>query len=233
MKKLLFLLLLCFAVGVQNLQAQGLKIDENTIIKNAEGKRINMATFSTMVNSGDWMIIQKKDSDGQEFIQLIKSTKEQKMRMLQMLEKQTSTSNMKGKKAADFAMTDINGNPITSENTKNKVVVLNFWFIACKPCINEIPELNEVYEKFKDNKNVVFASITFDKKEKVERFLKKKPIRYPVVSDNRETIGAYGVQGYPTNIVIGKDGTFVDHITGGFGGIGKKIEASIEAALKG
>jgi len=56
----------------------------------------------------------------------------------------------------------------------------NFWFIACKPCIAEIPELNEIHDKYKNNKDVVFASITFDKKDKVEKFLKNTPIKYAV-----------------------------------------------------
>jgi len=46
-------------------------------------------------------------------------------------------------------------------------------------------------------------------------------------------ISTFGVSGYPTNMVIGKDGKIVNSMTGGFPGIGKNIEALIEKALKG
>lgn len=130
-------------------------------------------------------------------------------------------------------MKDSKGNHISSENTKGKVVVLNFWLAACKPCIAEIPELNEVYEKYKNDTNVVFVSITFEKQEKVETFLTKHPIKYPVVSDSKEMCELFKISGYPTNIVIDKNGNYYDYISGGFTQIGHQISNSIQNALDG
>lgn len=233
MKRLLVILILIINITVQNIEAQSIKIDNTTIIKDADGKKIDVDTFSKMMQSENWTISQQKDSDGNNYIQLEKASPETKKRMKELMTKQLRRSNLKGKPAVPFEMTDMEGNTITTESTKGKVVVLNFWFIACKPCIAEIPELNEVHEKYKDNKDVVFASITFDKKDKVEKFLKNTPIHYPVVPYQRITISRFGVSSYPTNIVIGKDGKILDSMTGGFSGIGKQIEKAIETALKG
>ena len=130
-----------------------------------------------------------------------------------------------------FKMTDINGNIISSENTKGKIVVLNFWFTACKPCIEEIPKLNEVYDQYKDNNNVVFASVTFNEPGQVNKFLKKYPFQYPVVADARDICDLFGVTGYPTNIVIDKNGNYFYNFTGGFPQIGSQISRSIQRAL--
>lgn len=232
MKKLLFTLLLLIGLCHQSTTAQGIKIDESTVIKNSDGEKIDLDTFSKLMSSGNWMIDQKNDSDGNSYIQLRKATEEEKAMIKQMMKEQTEKSDLKGKTAEAFSLTDLNGNIITSENTKGKVVVLNFWFIACKPCVSEIPELNKVYEKYKTNESVVFASITFDGKTHVEDFLEKNPIKYPVVTDDKNTISSFGINGYPTNIVIGKDGKFVNSITGGFPQIGEHIEEAIETALK-
>ncbi|PCH98896.1 MAG: hypothetical protein COB85_00930, partial [Bacteroidetes bacterium] len=137
-----------------------------------------------------------------------------------------NNSDLIGKRVPDFSMKDINGNLISSNDTKGKVVVLNFWFAACKPCIKEIPELNEVYEKYKADTNVVFASITFDKLDRVTTFLKKYPIQYPVVADAKDICNVFKTTGYPTNIVIDKKGNYFEYITGGFSQIGHQISSS-------
>lgn len=206
-------------------------INENTIIKDEKGKKVDMMTFMNLMNSGEWMVDPKKDNNGNDYMQLRKATESEKVMIKQMSMEEEATSKLVGTKAPSFKMTDTEGNLITSENTKGKVVVLNFWFTTCKPCIMEIPELNSVYEKYKSNKNVVFASITFNKKEAVKSFLLKHPLKYPVVSNSKNTINTFGISGYPTNIVIDKKGNYSDITNGGFPEIGKHIEKTIEKAL--
>lgn len=232
MKKLLFVLILLIGINLQTTEAQSIQINETTIIKDIDGKKINLETFSKLMNSGEWMMDEKTADDGNNYIQMRKATEKEKEMIKKMMQNQVGESDLVGKDAESFSLTDIKGNKITTENTKGKVVVLNFWFIACKPCIQEIPDLNKVYEKYKDNKDVVFASITFDGKDAVAKFLETHPISYPVVTDNKETLANYGINGYPTNMVISKDGKVTDSITGGFPQIGEHIESAIEAALK-
>jgi len=210
-----------------------ISINETTIIKNEDGKKINFDEFSEKVKSGSYIIQQKKDSKGNEYIQLIKTSPEQKKRMLEMMEnKLGQSSRYIGKKVPDFSFTDIDGNPINSENTKGKVVVMNFWFAACKPCINELPELNEVYEKYRTNKDIVFASVTFERKKKIEQFEKRYPISYPVVGQAKSEFYKFNISSFPTNLIIDKEGKFSYYISGGFDGIGKQIENAIEKTLK-
>ncbi|MFP4845483.1 TlpA family protein disulfide reductase [Winogradskyella sp. PE311] len=232
MKKILLLLTLIIGMNLFTAEAQGIKIDETTIIKDVEGNNIDLDLFSKLMSSGEWMIDSKTDDGGNSFIQLRKATKQEKEMIQKMMKDQISNSDMIGKEASEFSLTDMDGNSITSENTKGKVLVFNFWFTTCKPCINEIPELNKIHKKYKNNENIVFASITFNQKPKVENFLKKYPINYPVISDDKDVISAFGISGYPTNLIIGKDGKIADAIVGGFPMIGDHIESAIETALK-
>ena len=161
-------------------------IDENTLIKDESGNKIDVLKLMELLNSAEWTMDPVRDEDGNLlYMQMRKATEEERkeMGLTSML---PDSADIIGKRAPDFTMTDLNGHEISSETTKGKVVVLNFWFVSCKPCIAEIPELNEVYKTYKNNSDVVFASITFDKKEKVDVFLEKHPLQYPVVSDAKE-----------------------------------------------
>lgn len=235
MKRIFYIILLAIFLVPNFSSAQEVMINEKTVIKDDTGKRVKPEIFMSMMNSGDWTIRQEKDKDGNEFLQLVKTTPKQKKEMLKMIKNMQlgdAESDLTGTKAPDFEFTDIDGNQINSENTKGKIVVMNFWFAACKPCIDEIPELNKIYEKYKDNNDVVFASVTFEKKSKIETFEKRFPISYPVIGEARAEISKFNVMGYPTNLIIGKDGNFSFHTTGGFAGIGATIEKGIEQALK-
>ncbi|WP_299890795.1 TlpA disulfide reductase family protein [uncultured Lacinutrix sp.] len=232
MKKSIYILLVILAFNFQTVLSQSqMMIDANTVIKDKEGNKVELMKFMSLMQSGEWMVDEKKDKNGNDFLQLRKATKDEKVAMNEMVHNQDGSNELIGTKAPTYTMKDLNGNSITSENTKGKIVVLNFWFAKCKPCIMEIPELNEVYKKYKNNKNVVFASITFDSKDTVNTFLKKHPLQYPVVPNNMAIIGDFGVNSYPTNIIIDKEGNYSNIITGGFPEIGKTIENSIDKAL--
>jgi len=207
-------------------------IDENTLIKDESGNKIDVLKLMELLNSAEWTMDPVRDEDGNLlYMQMRKATEEERkeMGLTSML---PDSADIIGKRAPDFTMTDLNGHEISSETTKGKVVVLNFWFVSCKPCIAEIPELNEVYKTYKNNSDVVFASITFDKKEKVDVFLEKHPLQYPVVSDAKEICTLFKTSGYPTNLVIDKNGNFYDYISGGFPEIGHQISNSIQNALE-
>lgn len=223
--------LLFYSLGkAQEIPEDAIMIQENTVIKDDSGNEIEQSRLMKLLSSGEWALKKVIDKEGKLlYIQLRKATEEEK---IQIQQPSTSKSTNKvGEKAPSFSMMDMDGNPITSENAKGKVVVLNFWFAACKPCIAEIPELNEVYHTYKDNPNVIFASITFDKKERVETFLKEHPIKYPIVSNAKPLGNLFNVKYYPTNIVIDKNGNYHSYIYGSFPKIGEHISKSILEAL--
>jgi len=215
----------------QEIPEGAIKIGESTLIKDDSGNKVELPELMELMNSGEWSMDPVNDPDGKLlYLQLRKATEEEK-EMMKNMPMGAPPSNYTGKEAPVFEMADINGNNISSISSKGKVVVLNFWFAACKPCIAEIPELNEVYERYEADTNVVFASITFENKESVKEFLDIHPLKYPVVSDAREICNIFNVSGYPTNIVIDKKGNYYYHMSGGFPEIGSQIANAIQGAL--
>jgi len=120
------------------------------------------------------------------------------------------------------------GNVISSESTKDKVVFLNFWFTTCPPCIREIPELNTIYQKYKDNPDVVFASVCRDNEERVISFIKKHPIDIPISVVSKNNIDVFNVDGFPTNILIDKKGNYKKHVYMITESFGKHIEEALK-----
>ena len=114
---------------------------------------------------------------------------------------------MEGRSFPSFDFTDLNGIQYTNENTKGKIVILKCWFINCKPCVAEFPELNALVKKYQNRKDILFISLAFESKDDLKEFLIKKPFSYAVVPDQREFMEkTLKIHTYPTHFVIDKNG---------------------------
>jgi peroxiredoxin len=110
-------------------------------------------------------------------------------------------------KAPEFEVVTITGEKISLSALKGKVVVLNFWFTTCKPCIKEIPKLNKEFSNLED-KELIFVSLCTDSKEKLDNFTKKIYMspEFKIVADAKAVAREYKVTAYPCNMVISKEG---------------------------
>ncbi|MBS1545279.1 MAG: TlpA family protein disulfide reductase [Bacteroidetes bacterium] len=89
-------------------------------------------------------------------------------------------------------------------NLKGKPTLINFWFTACKPCIEEMPVLNELKSRFLDSVN--FIAITYDPRGKVIKFLEKHRFDFTHIADARSFTDKLGMRAYPVNMFLDKDG---------------------------
>lgn len=113
---------------------------------------------------------------------------------------------MEGTGLPEFEYADIAGNIYNPETTKGKIVVINCWFVRCKPCVAEIPDLNMLVKKYA-KKGVVFIALTFDSTDEIKRFLKDMPFAYGIVPDMESYLGNHlKIQAYPTHLVISRNG---------------------------
>jgi thiol-disulfide isomerase/thioredoxin len=95
-----------------------------------------------------------------------------------------------------------------------KVVVLNFWFINCPPCRREMPELNELVEHYKAEKDVVFLAVALDMRYAIQEFLKTSPFNYNIIDNGRFIAGKYGINLFPTHVVVDRQGKILFHTSG-------------------
>ena len=167
--------------------------------------------FIKAMNSGDYFPEVYLDSNKDvKALVLKKATELQKSQM--MIKNPNSEMPEKidliGKQALPFSVTDINGKNYSLESLKGKVIVINFWFVECKPCVMEMPELNKLVEKY-ENKDVVFLGLAINQKDKIEQFLKKTTYKYNTVPAANDVIDTYGVTSFPMHIVIDKNSNVI------------------------
>ena len=98
----------------------------------------------------------------------------------------------------------------TLSNMTDKVILINFWATWCGPCRMEIPDFNELYEKYSKKGFEILSISISDTKEQLEKFLKAYNINYPVFygnqSEMQKIIMDYGgVYSIPTSFLIGKN----------------------------
>jgi peroxiredoxin len=116
-----------------------------------------------------------------------------------------------GKKVnLDFTLKDMNGSTVKLSDFKGRPILLNYWATWCGPCKKEIPELNDLYARYKD-KGLAMIGISVDDDEPTLReFAKEFPMSYTVVTarEQQDALEAAGpVWGYPTTFFIGRDGS--------------------------
>ncbi|WP_162843293.1 TlpA family protein disulfide reductase [Ichthyenterobacterium magnum] len=109
-----------------------------------------------------------------------------------------------GQSLKPFKVTDLYGNTYDSNKLKGKTIVMNFWFVACPPCIQEIPELNKLAESY--NSNVVFIAFAKDTEVLLGKFLSKTRFEYNIIPNAGNISKLYNIYAYPTHIVIDKHG---------------------------
>ncbi|MHC4877270.1 MAG: TlpA family protein disulfide reductase [Planctomycetota bacterium] len=132
----------------------------------------------------------------------------------------------------------LNGEPLTRDALKGKIVVVHSWFWRCRFCHEGIRTLAEIQRKFADNDDVVFIGLTTDDEtdlENVRRFLTKYEVTWPNAYGAAETIFGTGpaltgfkTEYFPGYWVIGRDGSVMWNKS--MGGL-NELESAISAAV--
>ena len=106
-----------------------------------------------------------------------------------------------------FEVTTLKNEKFKLDNLKGKVIVLNFWFSNCAPCIAEMPFLNKVVSEYKSDK-ILFLSIANEDSDTLEKFLKSKKFDFEVVPNGRsiltQTLKLFSA--WPTTLIIDAEG---------------------------
>ena len=98
---------------------------------------------------------------------------------------------------------------------KSQAVVLNFWATWCVPCRREMPDLEAVYRKYRDQGLVVLAINASESSEDIAAFVSKMGLTFPILRDSqRKATDAYDVRFLPTTVFLNRDGRVVTREVG-------------------
>ncbi len=106
-------------------------------------------------------------------------------------------------KAKDFTLGNLEGSPVSLKDFQGKVVFLNFWATWCPPCRAEMPAMEKLWQKFKEEDFVILAVDVREGKEKVSSFVKENGYTFPVLLDSRGGVAnTYRIRAIPTTYLL-------------------------------
>jgi cytochrome c biogenesis protein CcmG, thiol:disulfide interchange protein DsbE len=122
---------------------------------------------------------------------------------------------LEGGVAPDFTIKTYDGKTFTLKQNRGKVVLINFWASWCGPCRSEAPDLNALWDEFKD-RDVAFIGVGhLDNDKDARGFLREFGVEYPTGPDNgTEVSDKYRVKAVPETYIVDKNGNLVITIPG-------------------
>lgn len=111
-----------------------------------------------------------------------------------------------GDKAPEFEL----AGGVRLADYRGKLVLLNFWATWCPPCVAEMPSLNNLYERFREDGLVVLGVSVDEEEEIYDRFLERWGVSFPTVRDPERTVSVrYGTMKYPETYLIDRQGVVI------------------------
>jgi thiol-disulfide isomerase/thioredoxin len=118
-------------------------------------------------------------------------------------------------KVAHFKLQNVAGGFMSSEDLKGKVSVVDLWATWCSPCAEEVPIYNQLYNAFEGQDVAVVGIAVQSPRRDIPSKVRQLGIKYPVLIGDDEALHAFGrIQGYPTTIVMDKEGKIYKQYTG-------------------
>ena len=140
------------------------------------------------------------------------------------------------KSANNDSLLDQDGKPINLSDYHGKVVFLNFWATWCPPCQREMPEIQKLFEKYKDSDDVAIVTVVMPggreiNSSEIKAFLEEKDFTMPVIFDDGRLNSDYQITSLPTTYMLDRDGNKYGSVVGQLSS--DMMENIIDRTLKG
>ena len=146
--------------------------------------------------------------------------------------KSDPTYELWGKPVTDFSVTDLDGSPISLQDYRGKVVLLDFWGVWCGFCIDEMPNLKKIYATYKDQGFDIIGVSLDDEESELRDYLKENDIQWRQIYSGERwkddpLAQQYEITGVPEQWLIDRDGKLITHKARG-----EDLERLVLEALK-
>lgn len=117
--------------------------------------------------------------------------------------------------AYNFKATGVDSKPVELKAYRGKRVVLNFWATWCPPCRQEVPDLVDFYQRYRDKNVVVIGLAVDDDPQEIKEFIRIMDVTYPMAISTDKINKKYGgILGLPITFFIDPEGRIVTQQVG-------------------
>lgn len=118
--------------------------------------------------------------------------------------------------APEFSLPGRGGQTVTLSAYRGDVVMINFWASWCKPCRQELPLLDQMYQRYK-NLGFTLIGVNVDEDQKsADLILKNIPVSFPIAYDQQDKVSnKYGLEGMPNTVFVDRNGN-IRHVHTGY-----------------
>lgn len=146
------------------------------------------------------------------------------------------SSNLDKSADSNSVLLNQNGEPISLSDYHGKVVFLNFWATWCPPCQREMPEIQKLFEKYKDSNDIAIVTVVMPGGREmdasgIKKFLKEKGFTMPVIFDDGRLSNEYQITSLPTTYMLDRNGDKYGSVVGQL--TNDMMENIIDRTLKG
>ena len=145
----------------------------------------------------------------------------------------TSTAPRVGTPLADFTLPDLQGRLVQLHALRGKVVFVNVWATWCPPCIEEMPTIQQLYERL-HSKGLAILAVSLDAlgAQVVVPFMQQRRLSFPTLLDTMNlTQRLYQTAGVPESFIVDKRGILVEKIVGPRDWVHPQMVANFERLL--
>jgi peroxiredoxin len=122
----------------------------------------------------------------------------------------------RGSVAPEFALARLDGGaPVALAGLRGRVVMINFWATWCKPCEEEMPAMQRLYEALAPEGFELLAISVDEDSSEVASFAERMGLTFPILMDRDQSVArAYQTFRFPETLLIDRDGIVVERYVG-------------------
>jgi thiol-disulfide isomerase/thioredoxin len=121
----------------------------------------------------------------------------------------------------------LTGESVSLDTFKGKTLVINWWATSCPPCIAEMPGLNQLVAKYRNDRSVAFVSVAWNTPEELKQFLVNHRIDYVTSTTTIDPPRFLG-NTFPRHLIVDPRGRIVFDETGGYPDRFKELDAALK-----
>ena len=119
-----------------------------------------------------------------------------------------------GEAVPQWTLESLDGTTISLADFNGKIVLIDFFYKSCGPCIAAMPGLQRLHEKYQDNGFAIIGIDPYDTPEEVSEMLNKRGITYTILFSGKELPNEYHVDGYPNLFLLDREGKLIQFYLG-------------------